>query len=399
MNITNDHKQQFAFKRYEEPPLDHTLYRGYLDRVFLISRDLSDVKATWIGLASSLGQREAEPAKGSGYMRALNAIGALRTTGASIEDAGDIAPPLVRLGANLKNKIVNLFERPLRKDSENKNFGEVLNLERVVSYSKVAMKRVAKILHAGRKVINVGGDHSVALPTIAAALEHFKGDLGVIWIDAHADINIPRYKDKGSPSANAHGMPVAHLMGLDDTNPEMAGLVKEENRLNPENIIYIGLKDLDIEEIEHLDGLGITYFSAENSTTAQLTEICQEIDKLQNRVDHMWCSIDLDALDQSIAPGVCMKNKGGLSYGMITAITQYIGVATNLVGMDIAEFAPKFDDKDDKTAKLILELIARLLGGSKKRWDETAYLEKPVLAQSPRKRLQKKKKMRVVDEG
>ncbi|MFA7686219.1 MAG: arginase family protein [Candidatus Gracilibacteria bacterium] len=391
--MIGEQKKHFVFKRYEEPPTNHTLYRGYLDRVFLVSRDLTGVNATWLGLSSALGQSEADPAKGAGYMRALNAISALKTTGAEIEDAGDISPPIVKLGVTAGNKVVNLFEQSLNGKSENKDFGEVKNLDKIVSYSKVVIKKIKEILHSGRKVINVGGDHSIAFPTIAAALEHFKGDLGVIWIDAHADINIPKYKGRGSLSGNAHGMPVAHLIGLEGVNPELAGFVSEANRLNPANIIYIGLKDLDLEEVEHLDALGITYFSAENSTTAQLTEICQEIDKLQSRVDYMWCSIDLDALDQTVAPGVCMKNKGGLSYGMITALTQYIGVTTNLVGMDIAEFAPKFDDKDDKTAKLILELIARLLGGSKKRWDETAYLEKPVLAESPRKKLQRRKRV------
>lgn len=236
---------------------------------------------------------------------------------------------------------------------------------------------VCEEVKAKRAVIALGGDHSLSLGTISGASVAVKGDIGLIWIDAHGDINTP----ETSLSGNIHGMPVAGVLGMGPK--ELTGILKPGQKVNPKNVLYIGLKDLDQAEIDIMRQKKITTFTTMDIARLGLEPVFKKITALSKRVKHIWVSLDIDSVDEQYAPATPMVNKGGLTFREITSLTKYIGKTCNLVGADIVEFAPD-RDVHDKTAQLIFELVANLVGGEYGWY--TAYMHKEAHKQDVRAR-------------
>lgn len=200
----------------------------------------------------------------------------------------------------------------------------------------------------------IGGDHSIAAATVAANLEKHREDLHVIWIDAHADINTKRT----SPSNNFHGMPVASLMNLENTNI-IEGFT---NFLKPNQITYIGIRDLDPGEIAFLKQHNIKAFWMKD-----ITDISEVIDylrtTLQNKKIHV--SWDVDGLDPKYMPSTGTAVGRGLSMEeslkMCFAIRQF---RENIVGVDLVEVNPKLGTDTDvrltvENAYILLNALLR----------------------------------------
>ncbi len=242
--------------------------------------------------------------------------------------------------------------------------------------NSVALK-VQEEIKAKRTVIALGGDHSLSLGTISGASVAVKGDIGLIWIDAHGDINTP----DTSLSGNVHGMPVAGVLGMGPK--ELTDILKPGRKVDPKNVVYIGLKDLDQAEIDIIRQKKITTFTAMDISRLGLEPVFKKIAALSKRVKHIWVSLDIDSIDEQYAPATPMVNKGGLTFREIASLTKYIGKTCSLVGVDIVEFAP---DRDihDKTAQLIFELVSNLVGGEYGWY--TAYMQQEAQKQDVRSR-------------
>jgi len=187
------------------------------------------------------------------------------------------------------------------------------------------------------KILTIGGDHSIGVSTVSAINDNCiknKKKLSVIWVDAHADINT--YKT--SNSGNIHGMPVAFLLGLCSFK-----YLKFNNLLEPTQIHYIGLRDVEIKEVIFLKNLGINYYTANDVINYGIKPILKEIkNKVKN--DEIHISFDVDALDPKIMPCTGTAVNKGLTLQDALKIISYF---ENVKTMDIAEFNPLLGDIND----------------------------------------------------
>ena len=228
-------------------------------------------------------------------------------------------------------------------------------LEEIVRVSEEAAKKVFNIVQRKEKIIVLGGDHSISLGAVSGASIAFGGDLGLIYCDAHGDINT----DKTTSTGNIHGMHLASLIGFGDSR--LTSINNKSVKIRKENLLHVGGNDLDDGEIELIKKENIQSYSIFNILSNGLGPLFTLINALASKVKNIWVSIDLDVIDSVYAPGAGMPNKAGLSYREITTIAQYIGEHCNVIGIDIVEYNP-LQDVEGKTAELGIEIIAKLLG-------------------------------------
>ena len=153
-----------------------------------------------------------------------------------------------------------------------------------------------------------GGDHSIAIGTLAGVSPHYE-NLGVIWYDAHGDLNT----GDTSPSGNIHGMPLAVSLGIG--HEDLTNIGQDTPKIKPENIVIIGARSLDEGERELIKEKGIKVYTMHEIDRLGMTKVMEEsIDYLKDRTDGVHLSLDLDGLDPSDAPGVGTPVLGGISY-------------------------------------------------------------------------------------
>lgn len=209
-------------------------------------------------------------------------------------------------------------------------------------------------LPEGSMPLSMGGDHSVAMATVAAA---FRGPArcdAVIWIDAHADLNTPA----SSPSGNVHGMPMAQLLGLTElaAGTGLAGKV-----LEPDQLVYIGLRDLDPFERSVIRDLGIRAYSMTDIDRLGMARVIEETAEYLAARSRWHVSLDADALDPGIAPGAGTKVRGGLTYREAHLLMESLAAEGRTASLDLVEVNPILDNRNS-TAELITGLASSLLG-------------------------------------
>ncbi len=171
--------------------------------------------------------------------------------------------------------------------------------------------------------INLGGDHSVGAITVQPQLDKFKDDLLVIWIDAHADINT----QETSISKNIHGMPVAPLVGLMDHWWKSS---YSHHKLKPENLLYVGIRDLDSAEVDFISQLKITNFSSYSKLVESWIK--------SHPAGKIHISLDIDGIDPQYMPSTGTPVSNGLS---IEDVIQIINISKDkLVSFDLVELNP-----------------------------------------------------------
>jgi arginase len=199
--------------------------------------------------------------------------------------------------------------------------------------------------------IFVGGDHSLAKGTISGVSEFFKKhkkDLGVIWFDAHADMNTP----DTSPSGNVHGMPLAQLLGLDGSKP----------MLDPSKVCLVGIRDLDSKEREAVVRSGVHTFSMREIDSLGMGEVTKRALELAGKnTSGIHLSFDIDGLDPDIAPGVGTPVRGGVNFREAHLFMEMISDSKLLSSMDIVELNPIRDHKNE-TALTMVHLVESLFG-------------------------------------
>jgi arginase len=240
-------------------------------------------------------------------------------------------------------------------------------LTEIVRVSEETARLTDEAMQASEKVIVLGGDHSICLGAVSGASVGLKGSLGIIYFDAHGDMNT----HETTPTGNIHGMQLASLMGFGA--PELAHVYGDSIKIQKENLVHIGGCDFDQAEKNLVEQEGLTAFSMLDLMKSGIGPALHMIESLAKRVDNIWISLDLDSIDAVYAPGAGMPNKKGLTYREISALAEYIGQHCNVVGVDVVEYNP-LQDEQGKTAELAIELIATFFG-KEYSW-YTHYLEK-----------------------
>lgn len=256
-----------------------------------------------------------------------------------------------------------LFKLGLKEALESAGFQinilpEIPDLKNISDIASETIKIVKEEISQKNKVLAIGGDHAISIGTIAGAAEAVDGNLGVIWIDAHADLNT----HETSLSGNIHGVVSAAILGFGEKS--LTNLVK--TKIKKENILYIGLKDLDRAEIDLLRNQKISVVTILDILEGGFSVIVKNIERLKKKAVNIWVSLDVDVIDEQFAPASAMASPGGLSYREITNLLNYIGKTSEVIGMDVVEITPE-KDIDSKTGKLCIELIASGFG-SRHNW-------------------------------
>lgn len=229
------------------------------------------------------------------------------------------------------------------------------NLNVVAEVNDNLCKEVSDAMSEGKFPLVIGGDHSIAIGTISGVLQH-KKNLGVIWFDAHGDINTPQT----SPSGNIHGMPIAVLLGMGDES--LISIGGKDSVLKKENIVYIGSRDLDAGERTALKSLGIKVFTMHEIDDMGIKNVMAEAIKIAGEgTDGIHVSFDLDVLDPEVAPGTGTKVPGGMGYREAHYALELIARSEKLVSAEFVEVNPLLDH-ENMTAKATVALAGSLLG-------------------------------------
>lgn len=263
---------------------------------------------------------------------------------------------LVKRLENIGYSVEDRCDIPVNKKAAITVEGSNLKHLNVVSeVNEKLCKEVSDAMSEGKFPVVIGGDHSIAIGTISGVLQH-KKNLGVIWFDAHGDINTP----ETSPSGNIHGMPIAVLLGMgDETLTSIGG---SDTFLKKENIVYIGSRDLDAGERTALKTLGIKVFTMHEIDDMGIKNVMEQAIKIAGEgTDGIHVSFDLDVLDPEVAPGTGTKVPGGMGYREAHYALELIAKSEKLVSAEFVEVNPLLDH-ENMTAKATVALAGSLLG-------------------------------------
>jgi arginase len=211
----------------------------------------------------------------------------------------------------------------------------------------------------GRVPLVLGGDHSVAMGTVAGVASHFRerGEkIGLIWVDAHADMNTP----ESSPSGNVHGMPLAALIG--SGAPELTELGGFAPKVEPASVAIVGLRSVDEIERQNVRGAGVHAFTMRDIDERGLRSVMQEaIEHAARGTAGFHLSFDMDAVDPQEAPGVGTPVRGGITYREAHLAMEIVNDSSQMVSMEMVEVNPVIDEVN-RTALLAVELIMSAMG-------------------------------------
>jgi len=215
------------------------------------------------------------------------------------------------------------------------------------------------VLEKGGLPLVLGGDHSLAAGSVAATADFLRRDqkaLGLIWVDAHGDMNTP----SSSGSGNVHGMPLASLLGPEPA--ELSRIGGFSPKVTPDHTVLIGIRNLDPREKELMRDSGMHVFTMKDIDRSGIAAVVEQALSLAgNGTAGIHVSFDLDVCDPAIAPGVGTPVKGGLDYREAHMVMEMVADSGLLRALDLVEVNPILDDRNT-TALLGAELAASALG-------------------------------------
>lgn len=287
------------------------------------------------GVPMDLGQNRRGVDMGPSAIRYAGLQTQLERIGWAVRDGGNISAPGVE----------EISER------ETVDGRPVHHLSAVARVAREIYARMCQSLDAGEQAVFLGGDHSIALGTVAGALCG-PGRVGVLWVDAHGDFNTPAI----SPSGNIHGMVVSSLMGAGP-----AALLVGEQRLRVDQIAMIGVRDLDRDERSALRASGIKVLTMRNIDENGMANVVHAALNALGSVDAIHVSFDLDSLDPDYAPGVGTPVPGGLSYREAHLLMEMLSDDGRVRTLDLVEVNPILDS-GNRTAEIAVGLAASVFG-------------------------------------
>jgi arginase len=292
-----------------------------------------------IGVPLDLGQSRRGVDMGPSAVRVAGLEARLEALGHVVEDAGNIAVAI-----------------PEQKKEGHPN---AKYLKEITATCTKHAELVLKTMEAGKTPVVLGGDHSVAVGTVAGVSEFFRRQnqkLGLIWIDAHTDINTP----ESSPSGNVHGMPLAAIMGLGP--PELANIFGYSPKVAPENCVLVGVRDIDAAEKENVRKAGIEVYTMRDIDERGMRAVMEEALRAAGRGTAGYhVSLDMDWVDPEDAPGVGTPVRGGATYREAHLAMEIIADHGRLTSFEIVEVNPVIDEHN-QTANLAVELTLSVFG-------------------------------------
>ena len=221
---------------------------------------------------------------------------------------------------------------------------------------------LSDVYGAGYRPVVVGGDHSLSIGTVAAASQYIRqkttsqGAVGLLWVDAHADLNTPQTTFSG----NIHGMSVASLLGLGSERLTSVGA--KGAKIAPEHIVYVGLRDLDPGERDLLRKLRIKAYTMKDVDIHGMAVIMrQALSYLSAQTSGFVVSFDMDVCDPALAPGVGTPVRGGLSFREAHLVMEMAAETPGLMSVEVVELNPACD-VHGTTAELGIALLESALG-------------------------------------
>lgn len=293
-----------------------------------------------LGVPLDLGQSRRGVDMGPSAVRVAGLQARLEALGHRVEDGGNIAVDI----------------------AETQTMGEP-NAKYLHAITETCTREAGQILDtlsAEQIPLVLGGDHSVAAGTVSGVAEFYrrkKQKIGLIWIDAHADINTP----ETSPSGNVHGMPLAALMGL---GPEpLKNIFDWSPKVAPENAVLIGVRDIDATEKENIRRAGINeVYTMRDIDERGMRTVMEEALRAAGRGTAGYhVSLDMDWIDPEDAPGVGTPVRGGATYREAHLAMEIIADHGRMLSFEIVEVNPVIDEHN-RTADLAVELISSAFG-------------------------------------
>src|SRR6267378_3889344 len=292
-----------------------------------------------IGVPLDLGQSRRGVDMGPSAVRVAGLEAKLEALGHVVEDSGNIA--------------VAIPEQKKAGDPNAKYLKEI-----VATCTKEA-ELVLKTLEAGKTPLILGGDHSVAAGTVAGVAEFYRRQnqkIGLIWIDAHSDMNTP----ETSPSGNVHGMPLAAIMGLGPA--ELGNIFNFSPKVHSENCVLVGIRDVDAHEKENIRKAGVEVFTMRDIDERGMRAVTEEALRLAGRGTAGYhVSLDMDWIDPEDAPGVGTPVWGGATYREAHLAMEIISDHGRMTSFEIVEVNPVIDEHN-QTADLAVELALSAFG-------------------------------------
>lgn len=292
-----------------------------------------------IGAPLDLGAGRRGVDMGPSAVRVANLNGRLAQLGYQVEDLGNV--PVIQP------------ESQAEVDSRAKYLPQI-----VETCTQVAgMVDIA--LEAGKFPLVLGGDHSIAVGTVAGASQHFhrRGEkLGLIWVDAHTDMNTP----ESSPSGNVHGMPLACCVG--EGPPELTGIFGYSPKVDPNNVALVGIRSVDGPERDIVRRSGVHAFTMRDIDERGMRSVIEEAIRLAgDGTAGIHVSLDMDAVDPREAPGVGTPVQGGITYREAHLAMEMLGDTGRLTSMEVVEVNPVIDEAN-RTAILAVGLVMSAMG-------------------------------------
>jgi arginase len=292
-----------------------------------------------IGIPLDLGASRRGVDMGPSAVRVAGLEARLEAIGHDVEDGGNVA--------------VAIAEQKKEGDPHAKYLKEI-----TATCTKEA-ELILKTLEAGKVPVVLGGDHSIAAGTVSGVSEFYRRRserVGLVWIDAHADINTP----ETSPSGNVHGMPLAAIVGLGPT--ELVNIFGFAPKVAPENCVLIGVRDIDQTEKENVRRAGIEVFTMRDIDERGMRTVIEEALRIAGRDTAGYhVSLDMDWIDPEDAPGVGTPVRGGATYREAHLAMEIIADHGRMTSFEVVEVNPVIDEHN-RTAVLAVELTLSAFG-------------------------------------
>ena len=232
-------------------------------------------------------------------------------------------------------------------------------LAEIAGANRLLAERVRKVLARGHFPLVLGGDHSIAVGTVSGLAMYARSRRkrpGLLWVDAHSDINTPGT----SPSGNVHGMPLAALLGLGPA--ALSSLGGRFAKVTPDRVALVGIRSVDAGERDHLRALGVHVYTMADIDRHGIHHVMgQAIADVSRETDMVHVSFDLDAVDPNVAPGVGTPVKGGLSYREAHSVMESLSEAGVVTSLEMVEVNPILDDRN-RSAEFAVELVQSAFG-------------------------------------
>jgi arginase len=300
---------------------------------------MAQAKVTLIGVPLDLGAGRRGVDMGPSAFRLADIHQTLRDLGYAVEDAGD----------------VDVAVRETRDPGDPR----MKYLKEIRATCEALRDRVGQACEAGAVPVVLGGDHSIAMGTIAGVSRFHRQrgqKIGLIWFDAHGDMNTA----ETSPSGNIHGMPLAIALGIGE--PSLAGLAGETPMVDGARAAVVGLRDVDVAERAKIKSSGIGAFTMRDIDERGMRAVMEEaIKRASSGTAGIHVSFDLDGMDPDLAPGVGTPSPGGLSYREAHLAMEMLADTGKVASAELVEVNPILD-RQNGTARLGVGLLASLLG-------------------------------------